>query len=107
VPNNPGPAVPLPPFVGAQGAVCGKTCAAGCGANEVCSSGYCFYAPNYCTGSSTTRAFVPAAGTYVESSCGTYVCNPVNGECVTRCLTSDDCRPGATCDTITRACVVP
>jgi hypothetical protein len=105
VPTANVPAVPLPPFVEAPGAVCGKACGAGCGAKEVCSSGYCFYAPTYCSGTSTTRAFVPAAGTYVESSCGNYLCNPVNGECLTRCLTADDCRPGTSCDPDTKTCV--
>ncbi|MBS2014434.1 MAG: hypothetical protein JST00_16220 [Deltaproteobacteria bacterium] len=100
-------AKPLPPFTSAPAAVCAKACGAGCGAKEICSSGYCYYAPAYCTGPITTRTFVPAAGTYVESSCGNYVCNAVNGECTTRCRTSDDCKPGASCDEGTKTCVAP
>jgi len=92
-----------------------RTCTrdADCGASEMCWRDpqqqvpvpRCVSRNNYCGfdayGAASISPGTPldAGGSLsrTSTSCGSYGCEPVSGDCLTYCLTSNDCQAGSSC----------
>jgi len=89
---------------------CAQDCStdAECGSGKMCHDQKCVQKDTYC--SDQTKSVSPGAlgtdGNYTRSyqDCGSYRCEPVSGQCRTRCRVSDDCGAGLNCYVETGRC---
>ena len=95
-------------------------CDVACSKDSDCTGRFCFEGTcrkigNYCLiGSDGWQSAGPVAGAFGPdgnltldlTTCDpAYRCDPVNGECRTDCVSTDDCAPGKNCDLGTRICL--